>query len=89
MVHQRKPSIWLTGYDVAIVGNRTCPSSVAFGHDIADQGVEARTQQAMLPVGLEGLASSSSELPRGSAIEPLHSALAVPHLLSEETFGSR
>ena len=25
------------------------------------------------------------ELPRGSAIEPLHSALAVPYLLSEET----
>ena len=25
------------------------------------------------------------ELPRGSAIEPLHSALVVPHLLSEET----
>ena len=27
------------------------------------------------------------ELPRGSAIEPLHSALAVPLLLSEETLG--
>ena len=25
------------------------------------------------------------QLPRGSAIEPLHSALVVPHLLSEET----
>ena len=41
-------------------------------------------------VELEGLASSSFgvailELPRGSAIEPLHPALVVPHLLSEET----
>ena len=27
------------------------------------------------------------ELPRGSAIEPLHSALVVPYLLSEETVG--
>ena len=33
----------------------------------------------------EGRASSSLELPRGSAIEPLHSALVVPHLLSEAT----
>ena len=47
-MHQRKPSIGLTGYDVAIVGNSTCPSSVAFGQDIADQGVRARTQQAMV-----------------------------------------
>ena len=48
MVHQRKPSIGLTGYDVAIVGNSTCPSSVAFGQDNADLGVKARTQQAMV-----------------------------------------
>ena len=31
-----------------MVGNSTCPSSVAFGQDIADLGVTARTQQAMV-----------------------------------------
>ena len=31
-----------------MVGNSTCPSSVAFGQDIADQGVKARTQQTMV-----------------------------------------
>ena len=31
-----------------MVGNRTCPSSVAFGQDIADRGVTARTQLAMV-----------------------------------------
>ena len=30
------------------VGNSTCPSSVAFGQEIADLGVVARTQQAMV-----------------------------------------
>ena len=48
MVWQRKPDIGLTGYDVPMVGNSTCPSSVAFGQDIADLGVKARTQQAMV-----------------------------------------
>ena len=37
-----------TQYAVFMVGNSTCPSSVAIGQDIADQGVVACTQQAMV-----------------------------------------
>ena len=37
-----------TQYSIFMVGNRTCLSSVAFGQDIADLGVTARTQQAMV-----------------------------------------
>ena len=37
-----------TQYSIVMLGNSTCPSSVAFGQDIADQEVVARTQQAMV-----------------------------------------
>ena len=37
-----------TQYSILMVGNSTCPSKVAYGQDVADQGVIHRTQQAMV-----------------------------------------
>ena len=72
MAWQRKPDIGLTGYDVPMVGNSTCPSSVAFGQDIADLGVTSHTQQAMVNsleyATLEGQARSKYDADINAAL---------------------